>query len=43
MADDLNNISENFEDKSIEELGSSLLGRQAEIKNKLKKLRSQKE
>ena len=34
MADDLNNIFENFEDKSIEELGSSLLGRQAEINKK---------
>ena len=34
MADDLNNIFENFENKSIEELGSSLLGRQAEINKK---------
>ena len=34
MADDLNNLFENFEDKSIEELGSSLLGRQAEINKK---------
>lgn len=34
MADDLNNLFENFEDKSIEELGSSLLGRQAAINKK---------
>ena len=34
MADDLNNLFENFENKSIEELGSSLLGRQAEINKK---------
>lgn len=34
MAEDLNNLFENFENKSIEELGSSLLGRQAEINKK---------
>lgn len=31
MAEDLNNLFENFENKSLEELGSSLLSRQAEI------------
>jgi hypothetical protein len=31
MAEDLNNLFENFQDKSLEELGSSLLSRQAEI------------
>ena len=34
MAEDLNNIFQNFENKSIEELGSSLLSRQAEINKK---------
>jgi len=34
MAEDLNNLFENFGDKSIEELGSSLLSRQAEINKK---------
>lgn len=44
MADDLNNIFQDFENKSVEELGSSLLSRQAAInKNKLKKLRRLKE
>jgi lysozyme len=31
MAEDLNNLFENFQDKSLEDLGSSLLSRQAEI------------
>ena len=34
MAEDLNNIFQDFENKSVEELGSSLLGRQAEINKK---------
>ncbi len=43
MAEDLNNLFQDFEDKSLEELGSSLLSRQSEInkkiKNKLKNLK----
>lgn len=34
MAEDLNNIFQDFENKSVEELGSSLLSRQAEINKK---------
>lgn len=34
MAEDLNNIFESYEDKSLEELGSSLLSRQASINEK---------
>ena len=34
MAEDLNAIFESYEDKSIEELGSSLLSRQAAINEK---------
>ena len=34
MAEDLNNLFQNFENKSIEELGSSLLSRQAAINKK---------
>ena len=31
MAEDLNNLFQNFENKSLEELGSSLLARKADI------------
>ncbi len=34
MADNLNDLFQNFQDKSLEELGSSLLNRQAEINRK---------
>ena len=37
MAENLNNLFQNFEDKSLEELGSSLLSRQAEINKKNQK------
>ena len=37
MAEDLNNLFQDFEDKSLEELGSSLLSRQSEINKKNQK------